>query len=622
MLLYNFFYSDDDDYVPEDIPDIIEEFDNNDGGILSSSSDESRSSSRLSDHPGLSNEKDYKLKPCQITITAQDRAKAEKALELQELLKQMKSCSVVIIKIKDSKVIPRRSVSTESFESSSSATPMLELLPSTTSSSSPSRTDSRNSQILLPPAFKPKKSTPITTNDIISPAEIKAEKYLEDRSEKNEEENNVESNAVEEEEDFVQNESSAEIADDLKKEKFKCEICEKICKNESAKEQHMKFTHTNNPPPPKQEENNDSKNTPRISGPDNIQNPDIRTDDDEYSGLVERENGKGAFCNLCQKSFAKLRAGKAHYTKFHSVPKYKCTLCSNTKSTRTNAERHVRTVHKIQNPDAISNSIQHVSVSDRSRNVSAASSINSGISEASSSVGGAQKRRRSDSAENPSAGPSSKKLKIEKENSTETKPSKVANKPGPKSQKTASALAQSNISSTNIGKDISDNNPGDNSKSVTPPPPPPPSILTPNLPQTSRETTSNNDSLNDEYFCLDCENCNNSKCKHTSHPRRHIQNKTAHIQEYAHGRFQKCSDFMMINKVKVKIPDSAYDSKDGPKIRKLYKKYAEVNKDTSPVNLFEYESGEKVCKIPKCIYRNNSIVYMFRHIREDHFQDH
>ena len=55
--------SDDDDYVPDEIPDIVEEFDN-DGGILSSS-DESRSSSRSSDHPG-SNVADYKLKPCHI----------------------------------------------------------------------------------------------------------------------------------------------------------------------------------------------------------------------------------------------------------------------------------------------------------------------------------------------------------------------------------------------------------------------------------------------------------------------------------------------------------------------------------------------------------------------------
>jgi hypothetical protein len=217
--------------------------------------------------------------------------------------------------------------------------------------------------------------------------------------------------------------------------------------------------------------------------------------------------------------------------------------------------------------------------------------------------GSQQKRRRSDSTES-AAGPS-KKIKIEKEN-TETKPEVVqvqstplqVAKPGPKSQKADSALAQQSS--------ISDNPGGDKSKS-----------------EISKEFTSNNDSSNDdEYFCLDCENCNNPKCKHTSHHRRYIQNKTAHIQEYAHGRFQKCSDFMMINKVKVKLSDSAYDSKDGPKIRKLYKKYAEVNKDTSPVNLFEYESGEKVCKIPKCIYRNNSIVYMFRHIREDHFQDH
>ena len=203
---------------------------------------------------------------------------------------------------------------------------------------------------------------------------------------------------------------------------------------------------------------------------------------------------------------------------------------------------------------------------------------------------------------------------IAEENSTESKPLKVqttqpvvSKKPGPKSQKTASYFEKRKISTnTEENNDISDKNPGDNN-----------SILTPILPKTNKQySVSNYDTDkydDDEYFCLDCEN--------SSHPRRYIQNKSAHIQEYSsHRRFQKCSDFM--KKVKVKLPDSAYDTKDGPKIRKLYKKYAEMNKETSPVNLFEYESGEKVCKIPKCTYRNSSIVYMFRHIREDHFQDH
>ena len=350
-----FFSDDDDDYVLDEIPN------------LSSSSDESRSSSRLSlvDHPETeNNQKDYKLKPCQITITAEDRAKAEKALELQELLKQMKSCSVVIRRIKDSKVIPqRRSISSESS--------YLDIpdIPDFQNPESP-RTDSRNSQVLLPPAFKPKKPE----------AEIKAEKYFDldrDISENNELENDVIEKEKEKTSIFV------------KKEKFKCEICNKICINEKAKEQHMKFTHTNKTPAPpqKQEEKNDNP----ISGSD-IQNPKNDNDDDEYPGLVERENGKGVFCNLCQKSFAKLRAGKTHYTKYHrnsqqnfvnSNSKYTCKLCSTTISSKQNAERHVRNVHKILNTEDISNSIQPVS-ENRSRHVSAASSVNSGISEASS----------------------------------------------------------------------------------------------------------------------------------------------------------------------------------------------------------------------------------------------
>ena len=51
-------------------------------------------------------------------------------------------------------------------------------------------------------------------------------------------------------------------------------------------------------------------------------------------------------------------------------------------------------------------------------------------------------------------------------------------------------------------------------------------------------------------------------------------------------------------------------------LRKLYKKYAQDHEKTSPVNLFDY-SPEQRCK--KCKFQTGSIVYMFRHIREEHF---
>ena len=116
----------------------------------------------------------------------------------------------------------------------------------------------------------------------------------------------------------------------------------------------------------------------------------------------------------------------------------------------------------------------------------------------------------------------------------------------------------------------------------------------------------------DPHFCLDCELCF-KKCSHLDHPRRIVDRVDEHIQQFAHGRFQKIEDFVM--QPKLKLTDMAYSDDHGADIRKQYKKYVEKSKEDSPVNLYEYPY-EKKCL--KCDVTTKSIVYMFRHIRQQH----
>ena len=117
------------------------------------------------------------------------------------------------------------------------------------------------------------------------------------------------------------------------------------------------------------------------------------------------------------------------------------------------------------------------------------------------------------------------------------------------------------------------------------------------------------------HFCLDCELCY-KKCSHRDHPRRIIERCDQHIQNYAHGRFQKIKDF--VQEAKIKVQDLAYSQKHGQDIRKSYKKYVQKCKDDSPVNLYDYDH-EKQCL--KCELKTSSIVHMFRHIRLEHLNE-
>ena len=116
------------------------------------------------------------------------------------------------------------------------------------------------------------------------------------------------------------------------------------------------------------------------------------------------------------------------------------------------------------------------------------------------------------------------------------------------------------------------------------------------------------------HFCLDCELCF-KKCSHLDHPRRIVDRCDEHIQQFAHGRFQKIEDFVM--QPKLQLADMAFSEDHGADIRKQYKKYVEKSKEDSPVNLYEYPI-EKKCL--KCDVTTKSIVYMFRHIRQEHLR--
>ena len=121
------------------------------------------------------------------------------------------------------------------------------------------------------------------------------------------------------------------------------------------------------------------------------------------------------------------------------------------------------------------------------------------------------------------------------------------------------------------------------------------------------------------HFCLDCEGCKSRHCTHQNHARKIIKRPNEHLLHYAHGRFQKEDDFLNL-KPKLQIEDLAYNPGEGPKVRKLYKKYAAENEGLTPVSLFDYPlNEERKCK--KCDFKTPSIVYMFRHIREVHMDN-
>ena len=178
-------------------------------------------------------------------------------------------------------------------------------------------------------------------------------------------------------------------------------------------------------------------------------------------------------------------------------------------------------------------------------------------------------------------------------------------KPGPKSEQ---AQKESTNFIKNLDKDFSDEEEEENK-----------SITKTNTKTQEFDSTFNID-FKDIVFCLDCENCNTQDCSHMNHPRKIIENKVDHIQNFGHGRYQNASNFVKIPPVEVQ--DLAYHSEEGPKLRKLYKKYTAQNQERSlkiGINLIDYENNRK-CKIPSCDFESQSVVHMFRHIRQEHFE--
>ena len=121
------------------------------------------------------------------------------------------------------------------------------------------------------------------------------------------------------------------------------------------------------------------------------------------------------------------------------------------------------------------------------------------------------------------------------------------------------------------------------------------------------------------YFCLDCEQCKLQDCSHENHARKLVEKVDKHMQAFAHGRYQRLKDFFK-TKPKVSLVDLAFDKNNCAVVRKKYKRYTKENLQNSPVSLFDYEQ-ERKCKMPDCQFVTQSIVYMFRHIREEHFEE-
>ena len=122
----------------------------------------------------------------------------------------------------------------------------------------------------------------------------------------------------------------------------------------------------------------------------------------------------------------------------------------------------------------------------------------------------------------------------------------------------------------------------------------------------------------DIHFCLDCENCRSKSCDHHNHTRKMVDRIDLHVQDYAHGRYQSLTDFFDGKKLNVSLNEVAYDSKHGVKVRKLYKRFASENEDNPNYNLFDYQKQKKCLS---CDFETASIVYMFRHIREEHLKE-
>ena len=258
-----------------------------------------------------------------------------------------------------------------------------------------------------------------------------------------------------------------------------------------------------------------------------------------------------------------------HYAYKADKPRpFVCGKCQTPFTAKTNCERHMRNVHKLETKEEWDhNMIIHEEL----------------LTPKSKSKLGPKSKIETKPSSEPKPTPEEEKFE-----------SKAKPKPGPKSKKSQGATQQSILSYAV------------------------PSPSSSNVTQEMTKAVENSSKSNKDVFCLDCESCLVPNCSHMDHPRKFVNSKNEHIQDYAHGRFQDASD--VVKPFFISVQDIAYDQTKGPQFRKLYKKYAAANKATSTVNLFEYSSKKK-CLVASCNYEVDSIVYMLRHIRNDHLKD-
>ena len=123
-------------------------------------------------------------------------------------------------------------------------------------------------------------------------------------------------------------------------------------------------------------------------------------------------------------------------------------------------------------------------------------------------------------------------------------------------------------------------------------------------------------------FCVVCEGCDRKSCNHRGHPRKVLIGNDPsvcqrHCNKTGHDSFQSLDNFLPMS-LTVKLPDLSYSEKHGANVRKQYKKYVKDKKLEG--SHLEY-SKKKPCKMPKCDYSTESVVLMFRHIRNQHLGD-
>ncbi len=120
-----------------------------------------------------------------------------------------------------------------------------------------------------------------------------------------------------------------------------------------------------------------------------------------------------------------------------------------------------------------------------------------------------------------------------------------------------------------------------------------------------------------DNFCLDCEHCPGTSCKHEDHPRVALFGGPcavgAHMRATKHRRFQPAASFLRLS-AGVRLEDLAYSGRYGNRVRKTFKAGVIAGQLEAPRQL----GRPRRCRVPGCHFETDKVLDIFRHIREKH----